>query len=212
MDDSKFQQATQYAIDLMQREILPAFTYHNVDHTLTVVNVCNRLADLEGIDGENLKLLLLAAYFHDTGLSSISSTDPDAFNTGRANHEEKAVQIAGNYLSTCGFEDHEIEVIARLIMATKWGHTPVDILEQIISDADMSSIGQTTDAFMQSSEALLKELRTFGIETGEIEWYETQKELLESFVYHTSSARSLFDGNRLLNHAAVQSHLSTLNA
>ena len=212
MDDSQFQQATQYAIDLINSELLPEFTYHNAKHTLGVVNACNHLSELEGIDEKNLQLLLLAAYFHDTGLTSISSTDPDAFQSGRAVHEERAVQIARNFLSNCDLNDQELEIITRLIMATKWGHAPADTLEKIISDADMSSLGQTPETFMHSSEALLQELRSFGIESADIEWYETQKQLLETYIYHTASAHTLFDDNRLLNQAAVQSHLNALNS
>ena len=210
MDDSKFQQASQYAIDLLRRQILPVFTYHNVDHTLAVVNTCNRLADLEGIDEENRQLLLLAAHFHDTGLTAISSTDPEAFNAGRAVHEEMAVQIAREILTKYGFAEKEIEVVARLIMATKWGHSPADLLEQIITDADMSSIGRETEYFMRSSNALRDELKSFGIESRDVEWYETQKELLETYAYHTASARKLFDGNRRANSAVVQSQLNQL--
>jgi predicted metal-dependent HD superfamily phosphohydrolase len=152
----------------------------------------------------------VAAYFHDTGLTAISDTELQSFNAGRAVHEEKAVEIASSFLSDCGFPVNEVETITRLIMATKWGHTPVDKLEQIISDADMSSIGQTTDSFMGSSNALRDELKAFGIENEDVEWYTSQKELLETYAYHTPSARSLFDGNRLSNSAAVQSHLDSL--
>ena len=212
MDHSKFEQAAQYAIDLLQREMLPAFAYHNVDHTLEMVKACNRLADLEGIDEKSHRLLTVAAYFHDTGLTAISSTDLEEFNAGRAIHEEKAVQIAQDFLSTCDFEEEELKTITRLIMATKWASTPSDILEQIISDADMASIGQPTDSFMRSSNALREELRAFGIENEEIEWNESQKELLETYEYHTASARSLFDSNRLVNSAAIQSHLDSLNS
>jgi len=212
MDDQKFQQATQYATELLQREMLPAFTYHNVGHTLEVVDSCNRLADLERIDEENLRLLLVAAYFHDVGLTAITSTDLDSFESRRSIHEETAVQIARAILPTYGFETEELKTIARLIMATKWGHTPEDVLEQIISDADMSSIGQETNYFMSTSEGLLDELRAFGIEIKETDWYENQKELLETYVYHTVSARSLFDVNRPLNIVAIQSHLDALNS
>jgi predicted metal-dependent HD superfamily phosphohydrolase len=210
MDDSQFQRATQYAEDLLRSRMLPAFTYHNVSHTLDVVQICDRLAELEGIDEKSRRLLTVAAYFHDTGLTAISDTELQSFNAGRAVHEEKAVEIASSFLSDCGFPVNEVETITRLIMATKWGHTPVDKLEQIISDADMSSIGQTTDSFMGSSNALRDELKAFGIENEDVEWYTSQKELLETYAYHTPSARSLFDGNRLSNSAAVQSHLDSL--
>jgi predicted metal-dependent HD superfamily phosphohydrolase len=202
----------QYAINLLQRELLPAFTYHNVSHMLDVVNYCNRLAELEEIDEERRSLLLVAAYFHDAGLIAISSKDISAFEAGQPVHEEKAVQIASEILPTFGFGVKEIEIIARLIMATKWGHMPEDVLEQIISDADISSIGFATDEFMRTSEALLAELRAFGMEITEIDWYENQKELLETHIFHTASAHNLLDPNRLLNAIAVQSRLNTLTS
>jgi predicted metal-dependent HD superfamily phosphohydrolase len=210
MDDSQFQQATQYVVDLLKRNMLPAFTYHNLEHTLEVVRACNRLADLERIDEKSRRLLTVAAYFHDTGLTAISKTDLESFNSGRAVHEERAVQIAQEFLSACNIPQEELQTITRLIMATKWGHTPTDLLEQIISDADMSSLGQTTDSFMRSSNALREELKIFGIENEDLEWYTGQKELLETYAYHTAAARSLFDVNRISNRAAVQAHLDQL--
>jgi uncharacterized protein len=212
MDSPKFQLASQYAIDLLQRELMPAFTYHSMNHTLDVVSHCDRLAELEGIDAESRRLLLVAAYFHDVGLTAITSTDLDAFEAGRSVHEEKAAQIAREILPTYGFEAEELEIIARLIMATKWGHLPQDMLEQIISDADMSSIGQEKDYFMKTSEGLRRELSAFGIENNEIEWYENQKDFVGTYVYHTASAHSLFDANRLLNVVAIQARLDALNS
>ncbi len=209
MDNHNFQQAAQSAIDLLQHKMLPAFTYHNLDHTLAVVSACARLAELEGIDESNQRLLLLAAYFHDTGLTTVSRADLDTYNAGRAVHEEKAVQIAQDVLSAYGCKEEEIETVTRLIMATKWGHSPVDLLEQIIADADMSSVGQATNSFMRSNRALLTELRSFGLKIRDEEWYQTQKEWIESCVYHTPSARNLFDKNRLLNMIAIQSYMNT---
>lgn len=212
MDHEKFHSAADYAIDLLQRKLLPAFTYHSVGHTLEVVSQCSRLAKLEGIDEKRRNLLVLAAYFHEVGLAAISSTDLEAFDAGRSVHEEKAVQVAREVLPTFGFGPDELKTITRLIMATKWGHTPRDILEQIISDADMSSLGQAADQFMHTSEILLAELRAFGNKIEEVDWYENQKELVETYTFHTASARSLFDANRLLNTAMVQSHLDALRS
>lgn len=212
MDNPKFQQAAHYAIELLQSKLIPAFTYHSLNHTLEVVRNCDRLAELEGINAEDRPLLLVAAYFHDTGLTAITNTDLDAFNAGRDIHEEKAVQIIREVLPTYGFEAEELEMIARLIMATKWEHIPEDTLEQIISDADMSSIGQEPAYFMNTSEGLRKELSAFGIENNETEWYENQKEFVGSYVYHTAAAHNLFDANRRLNVAAIQARLDVLNS
>jgi uncharacterized protein len=213
MENSRFQRASEYAINLLQRELLPAFTFHNVNHTVDeVVRYCNRLAELEEIDEESRRQLLVAAYFHDTGLTAIQRLDLETFNAGRSVHEEKAVEITYEILPAYGFEIEEIQTVARLIMATKWAHIPGDVLEQIIQDADMSSIGQATDYFMHSSSALHRELEAFGIVIQDAEWYADQKELLETYVFHTMSARNLFDANKLLNAATMQARLAALNS
>ncbi len=203
MDSHKFQQAAQYAINLLQQKILPAFTYHNLDHTLDVVDACAQLAELEGIDEESSQLLLIAAYYHDTGWTAISQMDSDTYNAARAMHEKRAVQIAREILPSYGFTSEEIETIARLILATKLGHTPEDILEQVIADADMSPIGQVPSSFLRSNTALRRELTAFGMTVKDTEWYENQKEFLDACSYHTVSARDLFDKNRLLNSVVV---------
>jgi len=210
MDSSQFQQATRYAIDLLQSSLLPVFTYHSVNHTLEVANFCKRLAELEGIDEKNTQVVQTAAYFHDTGLTTISGISVDAYNAARAVHEERAVQIAQEILPGYGISTQEISIVSRLIMATKWGRIPADPLEQIISDADMSSLGREPDYFMRSSQALRNELESFGILIPDVEWYQNQKELIETHVYHTPSARSLFETNRSLNLAVIQSQLDDL--
>jgi predicted metal-dependent HD superfamily phosphohydrolase len=212
MDDSQFQQATGYAIDLLQHGLLSVFTYHSLHHTQEVAKFCRRLAELEGIDEKNTRLLLTAAHFHDTGLTTISSINVDAYTAVRAVHEETAVQIARHILPGYGFTAEEINTVSRLIMATKWGREPTDLLEQIISDADMSSIGREPEYFMRSSQALRDELESFGIWIPDVEWYQNQKELLETHVYHTPSARGLFDANRSLNAAAMRTQLDGLSA
>jgi hypothetical protein len=47
MENPRFQRASEYAINLLQRELLPAFTFHNLNHTVDeVVRYCKRLAEL----------------------------------------------------------------------------------------------------------------------------------------------------------------------
>lgn len=212
METSRFQHASEYAINLLERDLLPAFTFHNVNHTVDeVVRYCNRLAELEEIDEESRPLLLVAAYFHDTGLTAIQGLDLDTFNSGRSVHEEKAVEIMYGILPAYGFEIAEIQTVARLIMATKWTHIPGDLLEQIIRDADMSALGEATDYFVRTSDALRRELRSFGMVIEDADWYADQKELLETHEFHTMSARNLFDANKLVNAAAMQARVDALN-
>jgi len=212
MDEAKFQAAADHAIDFLKQKLIPALAYHDVNHTLDVVRACDQLAELEGVDEENRRLLLVAAYFHDTGLTAITSIDQDVFNAARAVHEAKGAEIAREVLPRFGFQAEELEFIDRLILATKWNHEPQSLLEQIISDADISSIGRETDYFLSTSDALRAELSAFGFEDADRDWLENQKEFIGNYDFHTNSAHRLFDENRLRNVTALQSRIDALSA
>jgi uncharacterized protein len=212
MNESKFQAAADCAIDLLRQKLFPALTYHDVRHTLDVVQACEQLAEAEGVDEESRRLLLMAAYFHDTGLTAIASTDQEAFNAAREVHEARAAEIAREVLPRFGFQAEELDIIDRLILATTWGHTPQDLLEQIVSDADISSIGGETDYFLSTSDGLRAELAAFGFENTDKGWLENQKEFVGAYDFHTASAHRLFDENRLRNVAAIQTRLNALDS
>jgi hypothetical protein len=75
----------------------------------------------------------------------------------------------------------------------------------------MSALGAATDYFVHISDALQRELRSFGMVIADADWYANQQELLETHVFHTMSARNLFDANKLVNAAAMQARLEALN-
>jgi HD superfamily phosphodiesterase len=202
---ARYERAFEYARRCLQENLPQALQYHNANHTLNeVVVVCTQLAEMEDIPEPQRWLLLTAAYFHDLGLTRIEGGDPDSYRAGRAVHEEKGAEIARSILPGCGFDVAELEDVCSLILSSRWGHTPTNLLEQILQDADLSSIGADTDYYMATSFALRRELAAFGIEIDEIDWLKNQVKVLSSYQFHTASARSLFDANRLQNVVANQ--------
>jgi uncharacterized protein len=197
---SKFDQAAAYAIFVLQHDLLPAFLYHNANHTIEdMVPACQKLAEMEGIAMAQRQLLGTAAYFHDLGFTAITSTEPQTAAAGRAKHEEKSVEMARTVLPGFGFDTAEIDLICRLILATKWGRQPQDILEEILCDADMSSIGGDVAYYHKTSDALRQEMALFGTQLTDAEWLERQIKTLASYNFHTAAARALYDANRLTN-------------
>ena len=68
MDTPNLQRARLYAAQRLQQELPAALTYPCLAHTLQgVVPAVERLAALEGVNGQNLLLLRTAAYYHDLG-------------------------------------------------------------------------------------------------------------------------------------------------
>ena len=210
---SKFKQAEAYAAHSLQHDLLAAFLYHNAAHTLEeIVPACQQLAELEGLPERERQLLLTAAYFHDLGFTAVESTDPQTSAAARASHEEKSAEIARAVLPAFGFDYGEIDLICRLILATQWGHQPQNIMEAIIRDADMSSIGGDLAYYRKTSAALRQEIAMFGTHMTDATWLERQISTLSLHTFHTPSARKLYDANRLENIRDNQRRLENLSA
>ena len=64
MDYSK---AKKYILIRMEKEVPLDFRYHNLRHSLDVLQAAVRLASSENIRGKDLDLLKTAALFHDSG-------------------------------------------------------------------------------------------------------------------------------------------------
>lgn len=123
--------ACEYASKLLQEQLPKNYVYHNLNHTIEVVAASKEIGEQSGLNHEEKENLLIAAWFHDTGFIH-------AYN----GHEEKSAEICKNFLSQDGFPEERKEKIVRLILSTKYDHTPANILEQVICDADILHIGK----------------------------------------------------------------------
>src|SRR5689334_12925657 len=103
------------------------YTYHNVAHTLDVLEQAERIAQSENITGEeDLLLLRTAAMYHDSG-----------FLISYTGHEQDSCTIFREDAAAFGFTIEQCEIIEGLIMATRVPQVPTGILQQIICDADL---------------------------------------------------------------------------
>ena len=62
--------------------IFPEYTDHTLLHSLTVIDFCNRLigSQLDRLNADEIYVLLMSCYFHDTGMG-ISSRDYEDFSS-----------------------------------------------------------------------------------------------------------------------------------
>lgn len=150
--------------------------YHDLNHTLDVINVCNQYILRKNIHYPEAELLEVAALLHDIG-----------FTVTYKNHEEKSSEIAGKLMSECGFSNCEIEVVRGLIMATKIPQSPKNDLERIICDADLDYLGRND--FEVISERLFHELKNLSLIEDRESWNKIQIRFLEAHSYHTDFAK-----------------------
>ena len=60
--------AEKYVISFLNENLDPSFIYHNIIHTKRVVEKTKELIEGMQIKGKDAQHLVIAAWFHDTGL------------------------------------------------------------------------------------------------------------------------------------------------
>lgn len=123
------EQSEDFVSNLLKDKLSNLYSYHNLNHTLTVVSAVKELCKKEEVKGEEKELLLVAAWFHDTG-----------YIVGFENHEKESVKIAATFLKEKDQSDDFIEKVSNLILATVKEYIPKTLLEKIIKDADYAHL------------------------------------------------------------------------
>jgi uncharacterized protein len=171
--------AIAYALNRLRAELPPELTYHNVWHTEhDVMPAAVRLAGLSDLPEADVRLLEVAAAYHDIGYIETS-----------VEHEQRGAAFAAQVLPRYGFGAERIERIAGMIMATRLPQSPRNLLEAILADADLDVLGR--DDFLTRNRALRQELTVMGQVLTQREWLEMQTRLLRQHVYFTPAARAL---------------------
>jgi uncharacterized protein len=187
-----YEDAARYALDRLRRELSPDLFYHGLAHTQDeVVPAVERLAALAGVRGEDLLLVLTAAHYHDLG-----------YVERYVNNEPIGARIAAEVLPGFGYPPAAVRVVGSLILATRLPQSPRTLLEQILADADLDTLGR--EVFLARSDDLRRELETQGIYFSSRTWYEQQLAFLRSHRYFTDAARGLRDAGQRKNEAAVE--------
>lgn len=171
-------------LDRLDKELSPHMLYHNSRHTMDVIAQVEVVAQNEKVSDEELLLLKTAALLHDTG-----------FLIEYENHEQNSTIISANILSNFGYSKDQIDQINQLIMATYPSHTPTNLLEMIIKDADLDHLGR--DDFFNLSNLLFKEVQFFNEALDKKDWHKKQFKFLIKHKFYTKTGKLLRDKYKL---------------
>ena len=172
-----FEKAKKYAKERLQTELNDNLHYHGYYHTKDVVAACKNLAQMEGVSGEELQLLLTAAWFHDIG-----------FIEQYQKNEPIAARICGEVLPDFGYSEEQIKIVQGCILATQIPQIPSTELERIICDADLDYLGRE-DHFMIAHALRLEWMKNGMFGDSLKDWYELQIKFLSAHAYHTDAAK-----------------------
>jgi len=176
------QEARQYVTGLFTNKVDPAFVYHNIEHTREVVEASELMASHLSLPEEEKPALLLAAWFHDTGYSAGQPK----------RHEEVSRDIAADFLRAREVDQVTIDKVSNAIMATKWPQSPVNLLEQILCDADLSHLGMAS--FPEKNKLLRQELNLlFDNKLGKKDWRQKNIFFLQQHRYFTEYGKTVLE-------------------
>ena len=171
----------QFVTDFFKEKMPAEYVYHDIHHTYQVVSAAQELAVSYDLSAQELELLNIAAWFHDTG-----------YTEGPKDHEQRSCQLASEWMTKESFDAESMATVCALIMATKLPQNPRTISEQIIGDADLSHLGKTT--YWERCDLVRQEIAYLsGRNMSEKEWTEFEIQFMENHNFHTQAANNLYE-------------------
>lgn len=189
-----------FILNKLKAELDDSLYYHSYEHTLNVEEAIIKYAQLENLGDEELTLCRTAALFHDSG-----------FLVQYDNNEEIGMRILNKYAPEFGYDDEDIEIIAKIIHATSNKIEPQNLMEEIMCDSDHDYLGRAD--YHVIAKKLFKEKAENGEILSEREQIEAQIDYLENkHQYYTTSAINLRKPGKELRIAELKRRLTSVVA
>lgn len=168
------------------------FTYHNLEHTTSVVEVATNLCRAYNLDQDDTIRVIVAAWFHDIG----------HFFNGH-DHEAEGAELCADFLHKNDVEQGAIEQVKRLILATNIHAKGISLPERIIKDADIHYIG--TKHYFDLSVGLRQEWDHFSDSSlSDQEWYGKNMKFFDRHQWLTHVGENWFAEQKEVNLQRIQ--------
>ena len=185
----------QYPIirDRLTHSLHPEYHYHNIRHTMDVIEQSQIIGAAEGLNKRELLLLKIAALFHDTG-----------FLKNRKDHESTSVEYF-KIAATNQLSPEDIIQISQSIMSTKMPQMPFNQIDKVLCDADLDYLGR--EDFIAIAGALFREMNFCDEIQSEGEWDLLQVQFLSRHQFHTQFSKNNRGPRLIKNLEWVQARL-----
>ncbi|MCJ8164621.1 HD domain-containing protein [Pontibacter sp. E15-1] len=172
---------------MLTSKLSPNLVFHNLHHTTAVAAAAMEIGTGSGLQAEELELVTVAAWFHDTG-----------YSCRYAGHEDASKQIASRFLRAQGVSAQVEALVTACIEVTKQPQKPGSLAEQVLCDADLSHLGKR--CFQVASQHLKKEIEAVrGIPIPDREWHRQNACFLESHTFFTPFALRHYEEQKRIN-------------
>ncbi len=190
-----YNKVEEYVSNLFSQSQDERLIYHNLQHTQRVVSRAKEIACHYNLIENDMLIVQVAAWFHDTGYLS---AEP-------AMHEEKSVELMKNFMKDFPGQEDLVRSIEECILATKATVKPMNLLQQIMVDADTYNLG--TKEFNTTNYQVYKEhtLRNGGMSMRD--WNRQALKFLKNHQYYTSYCKELLGETKKKNIKKIKKNI-----
>lgn len=185
-----------YVIRLLEEKLPEQIIYHTIDHTLSVVRNAEIIGEKEGLNDEELNIVRISAWFHDTG-----------YTIKCKGHEEESVKISTEFLAREGIDKNDIERVKACIDATAIPQNPSNKLAQVVCDADLMHLGN--NEYFELAELMRKEWNKTGDKKiGKKQFENISVQFFTNHHYHTAYGKSHLEKDKQKNLSRIKKRIT----
>jgi predicted metal-dependent HD superfamily phosphohydrolase len=162
--------------------------YHTLAHLQNLLDVLTEVRDRT----EDWDTVLFALFYHDI-----------IYKPTNNNNEKKSAELARKRLSEISFPEQRIAKCCSIILATKTHAVSTDSDTNYFTDADLSTLGQNQDAYIEYTKQVRKEYSMYP----HFLYNPGRKKVLKHFVQMDSIFKTEFFFHKFEKHARENLHL-----
>ena len=188
-----------YVERFYHESISSEYVYHNFAHTCDVVESVQLIGAGYTLSNEELEVLQLAAWFHDTG-----------YDKGPEQHEERSCDHAKAFLQKRNYPSENLRKVISCILATAINYKPQNLIEMIMRDADVSHLG--SKLYWDRCSRVREELGiTRNMLMSGKEWVDFELDFINNHEFHTEVANELYNSRKKKNIKQLKKYKQRLN-
>jgi len=186
--ESEIVQHTRKYVEKLMSESLPKeYSYHNLQHTREVVDAALKIGEKTDLNDEQMELVVLSAWLHDTGYSN-----------GSDNHELESKNIATKILEEQDYPFEKLKTVLDSIEATRMPQSPKTLVAQVLCDADLFHL--SGDQYGDKTVLLKKELEVHRKkDINDEEWLQENLDFLKQHRYFTNFGKYVLEPRKAKN-------------
>ncbi|MEJ7780691.1 MAG: HD domain-containing protein [Daejeonella sp.] len=162
-----------YVLSYLKENLPSNLTFHNVHHTLEVVHAVKEIGTKYPLTKEQLKVIQIAAWFHDCGYAEIY-----------IGHEDVSKKIANDFLRGHSFPATLIETVLTCIEGTRYPQNPITLEAKILCDADLYHFTKP-DYHCYEQALRIEHERYFKMLYSDKDWADANCKMLKTHQYFT---------------------------